>query len=200
MQFGQSTKGRKFPAEVMGSDEVRAIMAQTSRRGLCGARDRALIAVMYRGGLRISEALDLLPKDVETSTGVIRVTNGKGGKSRVVAVDAEAVALLEVWLTKRATLELNGWQPIFCTLAGGRMLREQVSRKLKALAAKAGIEKRVHPHALRHSRAMRMVEQAVPLPIVQEAFGHTSLQTTATYVKRIAGDANVIATMRGMKE
>lgn len=197
MPFGGSTnKGRRFPVEILTSDEVRALMGAASRRGSCGVRDRALIATLYRAGLRIREALELAPKDLELETGVIQVLRGKGGKSRVVAVDGETVALLEAWIARRTSLGLNGRQPLFCTLAGGRLSREQFSQRLKALAVRAGIEKRVHPHGLRHSRAVDLVRQGVALPVIQAAYGHSSLQTTQTYVSHIA-PTEVIEAMRG---
>lgn len=197
MGFGMTTtKGRRFPVEILTSDEVRALMAKASRRGSCGVRDRALIATLYRAGLRIREALDLRPKDVDLAAGTIRVLNGKGGKQRVVGIDGEAVALVELWLARRAALGLNGIHPIFCTLAGATMSDVQVRQHLKKLAGRAGIEKRVHPHGFRHSRAVDLVKRGTPLPVIQAAYGHTSLQTTQTYVSHIA-PTEVIAAMQG---
>jgi integrase/recombinase XerD len=194
--FGKSTKGRKFPVEILTSEEVRSLMNASSRRGTCGIRDRALIALLYRGGLRIAEALDLLPKDFTPATGEVRILNGKGGKARTVAIDPEAVALVELWLSRREKLGLNGRHPLFCTLAGAPLSRPQVTQNLKALAVRAGIQKRVHPHGLRHSRAVDLVKQGVPLTIIQAAYGHASLQTTATYVSHIAPQ-DVVNAMRG---
>lgn len=197
MSLGFTTKGMTFPPEILTSDEVRALMNVASRRGVCGVRDRAMIATMYRAGLRVSEALALQPKDVDLATGAIQVLHGKGDKARTVGVDPETIALLEVWLAKRSGLGLNGRHPLFCTLSGGKMSRVQFTQRLKALAAKAGIEKRVHPHGLRHSRAVDLVRNGTPLPIIQRAYGHTSLQTTQTYVSHIAPVDVIEAMQRG---
>lgn len=196
MSFGQSTKGQRFPVEILTSDEVRGLMGATSRRGVCGVRDRALIATMYRGGLRVSEALSLSPKDVDLGDGTVRVLRGKGGKSRVVALDPEAVALVELWLVKRGQLDAPKGAPLFCSLSGGPLARPNVTQKLKALAAKAGIQKRVHPHGLRHSRAMDLVQNGTPVTVISAAFGHANVSTTNTYLSHIA-PAEVIAAMRG---
>lgn len=193
---GTTTKGRKFPVEILTSSEVRALMGAASRQGECGVRDRALIATLFRSGLRIAEALDLMPKDVDLGTGAVAVLEGKGGKSRTVAVDGETVALIEVWLGKRAARGLNGRCPLFCTLTGGRMADVQVRQHLKALAEKAGIEKRVHPHGMRHARAVDLVKAGATLPLIQAALGHSSLKTTQTYVSHLA-PTEVVDFMRG---
>lgn len=197
MAFGDyEKKGRRYPVEILTSEEVRAMMAGCSRRGACGARDRALIATLYRGALRIAEALALMPKDVDVATGAVHVLNGKGGKQRTVAVDAETIALIEIWMARRAAIGLNGRQPLFCTFEGGAIRREQVSKRLKALAVKAGIEKRVHPHGLRHSRSVDLLHGGVDVKTIQLALGHASLATTDTYLTHIAAETVTIA-MKG---
>lgn len=196
MTFGAPTKGMLFPPEILMPAEVRALMAACSRRGACGTRDRALIAVMYRAGLRVSEATALTPKDIDPATGELRVLRGKGGKARVVAVDPETVALVELWMARRESLSVGARSPLFCTLAGGRLSREQITQKLKSLAAAAGIQKRVHPHGLRHSRAVDLVRNGTSLPVIQAAYGHSSLATTQKYVNHLA-PMEVIEAMRG---
>ena len=77
---------RKRPAEVLTEAEVRSLLAQCSRRAPTGVRDRALLTVLYRGGLRVEEALDLKPGDVDQARGTIRVLHGKGDHDRTVAI------------------------------------------------------------------------------------------------------------------
>lgn len=194
---GYSTKGERFPVEILTSAEVRGLMGACSRRGLCGTRDRSMIALMYRAGLRISEVLGLLPKDVDLVTGAVAVLKAKGGKSRVVAVDPETVALVELWLEKRAGKGISACAPLFCSLGGESLDRRNVTRTLKTLAEKAGIRKRVHPHGLRHSRAFDLaVEQGVDVVTVSHALGHSNVSTTNTYLQHIA-PAKVLEVMRG---
>ena len=80
----------------MTDDEVRRLLKHVGR-GVTAIRNRALIATMYRAGLRVSEALASYPKDVDAVDGVVRVLHGKGDRARTVALDAEALALLGRW-------------------------------------------------------------------------------------------------------
>jgi site-specific recombinase XerD len=165
---GGHNAGRKMPVEILSPDEVRALIRASSNRAPTGIRNRALIVVMYRGGLRLAEALALMPKDVDTRTGTVRVLRGKGRKARTVGLDPGAMAVLERWLDKRARLGLNGRQPLFCSITKGapfgRPLHPQYVRQaLNRLAERAGIEKRVHPHGLRHAHAAELAAEGVPV-------------------------------------
>ncbi len=111
-----------------------------------------MIAVLCRGGLRAAEALALHPKDVDQATGAVVVLHGKGDRRRTVGMDPAAFALLERWMDKRRQLALPVRGPVFCTLKGQPMDPSYVRRLLPRLAARAGIDKRVHPHGLRHPR------------------------------------------------
>lgn len=186
-------KGQKWPGEVLPPEEVTAILAQCSRRAPTGVRDRALITIMYRAGLRIGEALALRPSDVDMKRGAVRVRHGKGDKARTVGIGDGALAVLELWLTVRKDLGLarNG-APLFCTLQGRPLAQGQVRDMLKRRAAKAGVDRRVHPHALRHSHAFEMAERGVPVNLIQQQLGHAWLATTDTYLRHIA-PADVIA-------
>lgn len=192
-----ATKGMKFPVEILTPAQVRKMIMACSPRAATGVRDRALIATMFRAGLRVNEATMLRPKDVDLETGEIRVLFAKGGKSRTVAVDEEVTALIAKWLKVRARWSVDPSSPLFCTLDGGQVAREQVSRKLKRLAEKVGIEKRVHSHQLRHSRAVDLMKSDVPVPIIQRALGHASLSTTAIYLAHIAPTEVVDAMRKG---
>jgi len=106
----RSNKGWRFQPETLTLEEVQRLLASFSQRPE-GIRNCALIAVLYRTGLRINEALTLYPKDLDLERGAIRVLNGKGGKSRVVGVDPGAIAMLNEWLDTRSRLGLNGTTP-----------------------------------------------------------------------------------------
>lgn len=197
MSFGTfSTKGMRFAPEVLSSKEVRGLMDGCSRRWPTGMRDRALIAVMYRGGLRVNEALMLSVGDVDLATGVVRVLHAKGGKTRSVAVDPETIALVELWLSKRRELGISSSAPLFCTLKGTKVSRVHVTQRFKQLAEKAGIGKRVHPHALRHSRAVDLLRAGADVVVISRALGHANVATTNTYLQHLTPDA-VLDAMRG---
>jgi site-specific recombinase XerD len=186
---------RRLPPEVLTDAEVCALMQACGHYTAIGLRDRALIALLYRAGLRINEALSLYPKDLDLEGGSVRVLNGKGGKSRTVGLDPGAAAVIERWLDARSRLELGGRHPVFCTLRGHAMADAYVRVLLKRLAARAGIEKRVHAHGLRHTHAAQLRAEGVDIAIISRQLGHASITTTARYLDHLAPRA-VIEAMR----
>ena len=96
------------------------------------------------------------------------------------------MAILNRWLDTRRSLGINGHAPLFCTLDGNLLKPSYLRTLLPRLAKKAGIEKRVHPHGLRHTHAYELMMEGVPVPIIQQQLGHTSLATTDRYVSHLA--------------
>lgn len=185
-----ANKGRKLPGEVLGADEVTALI-RACGRGPSGIRNAALIAIMFGAGLRVSEALDLKASDLDLRNGTVRVRHGKGDRARTVALDASAQAYIERWLGKREQLGLSGRQPLFCTISrnerfGSRLDSSYVRRLLPRLATRAGILRRVHPHALRHSLATALAHEGKPLPVITAQLGHSSTAVTDRYLAKIA--------------
>lgn len=186
-------RGRTFPPEVLTADEVGALMRHCGRPGRARARNAALIAVMWRSGLRVGEALALIPSDIEPSLGMLHVRRGKGRKPRRVGIDRGALAVVDGWLRYRDELGLEPGAPLFCTFQRdvfgpqGRPLgRAYVQEVLHRSARQAGIEKRVHPHALRHSFAFGLMSEGVNLLTISLLLGHTSTSTTDVYLRHIA--------------
>lgn len=179
----------KRPIEILTPEEVRELIRACSGRAPTGIRNRALIAVLYRAGLRIAEALDLHPKDLDRKAGTIRVLHGKGDKARTVGMDPEAFALVERWLDTRAGRGINGRATVFCTLKGGRLKSQYVQVLLPRLARKAGVEKRVHAHGFRHTMAAELRREGVDIEIIRRQLGHSSLATTARYLQHLAPEA-----------
>jgi site-specific recombinase XerD len=177
-------KGRRYPPEPLTPTEVYALI-DACGRGPAGRRNRALIVCLWRSGLRCGEALALMPKDVDLEHGRLAVLHGKGDRARVVAIDPAACAVLERWAQERRKLALTGRQPFFCIIAqpgrGGPLQGAYVRDLLKDLARKAGVEKRVHPHGLRHTYASYLLEQGVPLHHIRRMLGHSSLAVTERY-------------------
>lgn len=181
-----ANKGRRYPAEVLTEADVAALLGACSPKAPTGIRNRALITVMYRAGLRVSEALSLHPKDIDADAGTITVLHGKGDRRRTVGLDPEAFAVLARWLVRRAALGLDGRNTIFCTLRGASLKSAYIRALLPRLAAKAGVKKRVHPHGLRHTHAAELAREGTPLDFVQAQLGHASPATTDRYLKYIA--------------
>jgi integrase/recombinase XerD len=187
-----STRGKRFPAEPLTQAEVEAILAGCSLRAPTGVRNRALITMLYRSGLRITEALELRPADVNLTRHEARVLHGKGNKATVRGFHPSADTALVRWLDTRKGLGLaNG--PMFCTLDGGQLSDRYVRDLLKRLAAKAGIDKRVHPHGLRHSFAVELEQSGMTVTQISKLLGHSSIAVTARYLDHLTNDQAVSA-------
>ena len=181
-----SMQSRKRPIEVLAREEVWALIKVCSNRYPTGIRNRALIAVLYRAGLRIAEALALRPKDLDREKCAVRVLHGKGDEARTVGMDPAAFAFVDRWLDVRAARGINGRSALFCTLKGGPLKHQYVQQLLPRLARKAGVEKRVHAHGFRHTMAAEMRREGIDIEIIRRQLGHTSLATTARYLQHLA--------------
>jgi integrase len=131
-RLGGSNSSR-LDADLLTPGEIERLMRQCSRRAPTGVRNRALIAICWRCGLRIGEALALAVKDFDPDSGTLVVQRGKGGKRRVVGVDAGTVALVGRWLELRRKRGIPGTSPLFCTLAGKPIEQSFVKRSASSL-------------------------------------------------------------------
>ncbi|MGH3052787.1 MAG: tyrosine-type recombinase/integrase [Gaiellaceae bacterium] len=174
----QSGSNRIRLPRSLTADERRRLLAQPSREYPTGIRNRALMAAMLYAGLRCAEALALRPRDVDFSTYLIAVVDGKGGKDRVVPIDAALEPLLLEWRRRRPP-----GPRFFSTLAGKELGDRYVRRMVKRYAEKAGIDEDVHPHLLRHSCATAWLnERDLNVREVQVLLGHARLATTERYL------------------
>jgi site-specific recombinase XerD len=185
--------GSRLDADLLTAAEIERLMRHCSSRAPTGVRNRALIAVCWRCGLRIGEALAVAVKDLDPDSGTLIVQRGKGGKRRVVGVDAGTVALVSRWLEVRRKQRIPIGGPLFCTLAGKPMDQSYIRHLLPRLARKAGIERRAHAHGLRHAFAVDLVRSGAPLYVVRDALGHTSIATTQVYLSRVGAHEAVEA-------
>lgn len=199
---------RQKPIEIQSETEVELLMAQASRRGPSGVRNRALIAAIYYAGLRVGEAIALHPRDIDLARGEITVRRGKGAKQRLAILSEPGIAPLELWMNARADLKLPAKSPVFCTISEGRnalakagtrmvpgssLSQPYIWTMLRRFADRAGIEKRVHPHGLRHSHAVRLARRGVPPSDIQGQLGHSSLATTSVYLDSVAPEDRAAA-------
>ena len=177
-------RGERLPGEVLTTEEIHSLL-RVCNRGATGARNRALIVLLWRGGIRIGEALALRPGDLNVKAGQVRIRRGKGGKPRTVGLDPEAFASVDTWLTRRRDLGLNGNQPLFCTLKGRELDAGYCRAMVKRLGRRAGIQRRAHLHGFRHTHAVELVREGAPLPQVQAQLGHSSLSVTGRYLAHV---------------
>ncbi len=195
-------KGKKMPPEVLTSDEVIRLVRASSPKCPSGVRNAALVAVLFRGALRCSEALELAVSDVDAENpdgATLNVRHGKGDRQRRIGLHDDALDKVRLWLAERTRLGINGHSPLFCRLKGGPMSGRYVRALLPRLAARAGIERaRVHPHMLRHTGAYRMVCEGVSIPAIQQHLGHERMTTTVRYLDHL-NPQEAIDAARGME-
>jgi site-specific recombinase XerD len=187
-----ANKGKKFPAQPLTPGEVAALIGQCSARSATGIRNRALITLLYRSGLRVAEMLAVRPTDVNLAKHSIRLLDTKSGEPQTRGFHASADDALMRWIDCRRTRGFRGG-PLFCTLAGGPMDARYVRLLLKRLAVKAGIEKRVHPHGLRHTFAVELDAAGTSLSVISKLLGHSSVPTTARYLDHLTNGQAVTA-------
>jgi integrase len=191
--------GMKLPAEILTPAEVARLLAACPRRGAAGVRNRAIIVVLWRGGLRSAEALALELRDVDRDAGTLTIRHGKGNRRRVVGLDPPAFAVVEQWLEVRRRLEVPRGAPLFCAITKGSVGRPLGAaywrEAIAKLGAKAGIEKRVHSHGLRHTHAVELMREGVPVMVISRQLGHSSLGVTQRYLDHLE-PGEVVAVMQ----
>lgn len=198
-----SRKGKTYPPELIRPEKLRQMVDECSRtkkagrpsRGIISKRDKALIVVLWRSGLRIAEALALEPKDLDMKGCKITIRHGKGNKFGIVGMDAMTKEILQDWVTARRSLKAKNGSPLFCTTtkATGTLLQSAVRRMLAKRAKRAGIEQRVVPHSLRHALARELAMEGKDLFEIQQALRHDNPATTARYLATLANDLGVSA-------
>jgi integrase/recombinase XerC len=165
---------RKLP-QVLDPDEAKALVEVPTDVPL-GLRDRALLELFYSSGLRLSELCALRWRDLQLENGLVTVL-GKGRKERSVPVGSHARAALAAW---RAEQKPAIEAPVFPG-RNGALTPRAVQLRLRQLAQRQGLFKRVHPHLLRHSFASHVLESSGDLRGVQELLGHADIATTQIY-------------------
>ena len=147
---------------------------------------RALIAVLWRGGLRVQEALSLAEHDLDPTRGSLLVRRGKGGRRREIGMDSWGWEQLTPWLAHRVELPVG---PLFCVIdgptRGGPWSSAAVRVEFRRLAEQAGVRRRFAPHQLRHAHAVELAREGVPLNVIQRQLGHANLGTTSVYLQGI---------------
>jgi site-specific recombinase XerD len=191
-------KGVRYPADPPTVEEIVAVM-RAAGDTVHGCRLRSLIVVLWRAGLRISEALALGELDLDPRRGSVLVRRGKGGRRREVGMDDWAWEQLRPWLQARRALPLG---PLFCVITGptgGRCWSSAAARtEIRQTAAAAGVRRRFAPHQLRHAHAVEMAHEGVPLIVIQRQLGHTNLGITSIYLQGI-DNAEIIETVHARR-
>ena len=162
--------------------EVRRLLETPDLSTPQGQRDQALLELLYASGLRVSELVQLNLEQINLDTREIRVW-GKGSKERVVLMGKPAAEVLAAYISE-GRLKLLGEKrssTLFVNRYGGRLPERRVQRILGKYTGLAGIDKRVHPHMLRHTFATHLLDGGADLRVVQELLGHAALSSTQIY-------------------
>jgi integrase/recombinase XerC len=180
----QAPRAEKYIPTFLSVDEVMALLAVHFSQDFSGWRDRAILELFYSSGIRLSELTGLNLGDIDFVQGLMRV-RGKGKKERIVPVGQPALIALQQYLEKRAEVcrDSNQGQdnPFFLGSRGKRVNSRSVERILDKAVTLSGINRKISPHALRHSFATHLMDAGADLRSIQELLGHESLSTTQKY-------------------
>ncbi|RZI51522.1 site-specific tyrosine recombinase XerD [Aeribacillus pallidus] len=173
---------RKLP-KVLSLEEVERLLETPELTSPIGYRDKAMLELLYATGIRVSEMVYLNLSDVHLIMGFIRCY-GKGKKERLVPIGEKATKALEEYLEKgrpKLVRQKHKTDALFLNHHGKRISRQGFWKNLKSIAVKAGIQKELTPHTLRHSFATHLLENGADLRAVQEMLGHADISTTQIY-------------------
>lgn len=175
-------KKKQHLPQVLTKEEVEKLLHSPNTGQVLGLRDRAMLELMYATGLRISEIINLKLEDLHLTMGILQ-TLGKGHKERIVPVGDEAIKWINRYLeeARPKLLKQKRSNYLFLNFHGNNLTRQGVWKNLKAEVRKAGIQKNITPHTLRHSFATHILENGADLRIVQELLGHADISTTQIY-------------------
>jgi integrase/recombinase XerD len=173
--------GIKLP-DVLSLDEILLILNAPDSATPRGARDAAMLELLYAAGLRVSELIHVKLQDVNMEMGFVR-TFGKGSKERIVPIGSQARKKISAYVTdtRPHLLKNHVSQYLFVARAGKPMTRQGFWKLLKKYAAQAGISKKITPHSFRHSFASHLLEGGADLRAVQMMLGHVDISTTQIY-------------------
>jgi integrase/recombinase XerD len=180
-QIAMPKIGRSLPKSLT-EEEVESLLNAPAVSDPLGARDRCMLEVLYATGLRVSELVNLKHNQVNLNQGVIRVL-GKGNRERLIPLGEEAVRWMNDFLKgpRNEILLDRATDYLFPTRRGDRMTRQAFWHIIKRYARKAGVDKQLSPHTLRHAFATHLLNHGADLRVVQMLLGHSDLSTTQIY-------------------
>ena len=208
---------RKIP-EILIEEEQRKLLQVFNERYLSSQRNKTMIKLMLRTGLRLSEVINLRWGSLDLRTGRVKVVEGKGNKDRILWINNETLEKLRNW-RQRQMEEVGDMEFVFTTSTGNQLKSRDVRSMIYRYAKKAGIqkevekkytdkegnkfnetykEKKVKPHTLRHTFATDLLRETKNLRVVQKALGHSDISTTQIYTHIV--DEELEMAMKGLKK
>ena len=167
---------------ILNRDEVEALLSQPDPQTDLGSRDKAMLELLYATGLRVTELIGLKMNSINLEAGFVR-TVGKGSKERIIPMGTKALDALKEYLqdSRPSFLKKGKFSYLFLNRRGEPLTRQGFWKILKQYALKAGINRKVTPHTLRHSFATHLLEGGADLRSVQTMLGHADISTTQIY-------------------
>jgi len=175
-------KIERYLPETLSAPEVERLVAAAAGKTPLEMRDRAVVELLYASGLRVAELCNARLENLDLEEGFIRVV-GKGNKQRLVPVGGRAREAVQRYLdaARPALVGKKTGGEIFLSVRGRKLTNQRIWQLLVALGKRAGLEKEVHPHMLRHSFATHLLGGGADLRIIQEMLGHADISTTQIY-------------------
>jgi integrase/recombinase XerD len=172
----------RYLPETLNELQAEQLIDKIDTKVPLGLRDRAIIELLYGSGLRISELANARLENFDCEERLLRVT-GKGNKTRLVPVGRKASEALAAYLSveRPKFLKRRSGSEIFLSARGTKLTTARIWQIVKEHARRAGLEKNVYPHLLRHSFATHLLGNGADLRIIQEMLGHADISTTQVY-------------------
>lgn len=177
-------ESKKLP-QILSGKEVELLLEQPVCSDAKGYRDKAMLEVMYATGIRVTELIELNIEDINFEMGLLRCGGKK--KSRTIPLYPAALRALTVYVREvRSSMVADPIETaLFVNVNGTRISRQGFWKILKFYQAKAGIEKDITPHTLRHSFAVHLLENGADLGSLQELMGHSDISSTQMYAQMV---------------
>ena len=178
-------RGEKKLPQILSGKEVELLLSQPACVDAKGFRDKAMLELMYATGIRVTELIELDVEHVNLELGIVKCAGAK--KTRAIPLYPAALRALSVYLkdVRPTMISVPSESALFVNVNGGRMSRQGFWKILKYYQNKAGIEKEITPHTLRHSFAVHLLENGADLGSLQELMGHSDISSTQMYTHMI---------------
>ena len=171
--------GRKIP-EVLTIEEQKQLLNIFNIRYFNSRRNKVMIELFLCTGLRLSEMLDLQWKDINLMSGQLKVVQGKGKKDRILWINEDMLNILRNWKIEQSN-KYGVVDLVFCSRNKKRLDDKGIRKMIETYSIKAGINKHITPHTLRHTYATDLLRETKNIRLVQKALGHADLSTTMIY-------------------
>ena len=168
---------RKTLPDILTDEEAKRIIEIPNKRYYTGLRNKAMITLMLNTGLRVSEITNLKTNSIDLGTRALKVVNGKGHKDRNLKIPEKTAELIKLWLKNKA-----GKTYLFTTKEGEQLKVRYIQAMIKRYSVRAGINKNIYPHTLRHTFATNFYRQTKDIETLRKLLGHSDISTTQIYV------------------